>query len=523
MESAADAIAALHLIDALQPGPIGHSARKHIIDRADVTDVAVQADDDEEDLAGVPTLEEATQDPRAFALRYWDSMVRDQNTGNIVPFSAAQDEFYEKFASLQPGDRYAIAWPREHGKSTTAQICCAWALATGREAFIVWFGPNQSEYKSRLEDIRHLFGECPRLLRDFGLRVERDTADELLLSNGCRIVGRGWTGSKRGTKKGSDRPTLVILDDIEKDENINSADQRTKNENRLRRSVSNLGKYAKIIFIGTILHYHSLLAIRTKASLAEAEGIQPWDGKRLRAAVDLDAGTGILWEASWTAEDLRRKKAEIGSIAFNCEFQNEPSEDESWFLPSWFQWFDINNTPLTEKDADGTERQVFTFYGYCDPAISKRETADYTAIAVVGVHNVTGKRYVFQVVRERLGLQETVDNILALHARYGFQSFGVEQVAYQAALREHLVNESEKRRVGIPVRGIKVDGDNVRRIKRLSPFVENGTLMFERHLMQHPLYDELTQFPHAAHDDAPVAVEGAERLAVRDGSLAGAI
>lgn len=53
----------------------------------------------------------------------------------------------------------------------------------------------------------------------------------------------------------------MVLDDIENDENVRTVEQRKKLENWFYKAVSKAGDtYTDIVYIGTLLHYDSLLA-----------------------------------------------------------------------------------------------------------------------------------------------------------------------------------------------------------------------------------------------------------------------
>ena len=56
-------------------------------------------------------------------------------------------------------------------------------------------------------------------------------------------------------------PDLLILDDIENDENVRTPEQRAKLDSWFKKAVSKAGDdYTDIVYIGTLLHYDSLLA-----------------------------------------------------------------------------------------------------------------------------------------------------------------------------------------------------------------------------------------------------------------------
>lgn len=61
------------------------------------------------------------------------------------------------------------------------------------------------------------------------------------------------------TSNGS--PDLIVCDDLENDENVNTPDQRKKLRNWYYKAVSKCGDtYTDIVYIGTLLHFDALLA-----------------------------------------------------------------------------------------------------------------------------------------------------------------------------------------------------------------------------------------------------------------------
>jgi len=74
----------------------------------------------------------------------------------------------------------------------------------------------------------------------------------------CFVMGKG-----RGKNFLSHRPDLIICDDIENDENVESKTQRDKNYNWFKKTVLKMPDRKKpyiIIVVGTILHHDSVLA-----------------------------------------------------------------------------------------------------------------------------------------------------------------------------------------------------------------------------------------------------------------------
>lgn len=457
---------------------------------------------------GLPTKEHALADPEQFAIRYVPHWLVDEQTGEHIPFAQFHRDLFTWAAGCHGGDRYAQAVPREHGKTTALKIIYLWLIATKRKRYIVHFGPNRDDATETMADVKDVFENNGLFRADFGDLVgkEKWTEAHWKTSTGVTVRCRGFLGGGRGSGKGGSRPDFIGIDDIDKDEHIASPTQRAKIENKLRRAISNLGQNSDIILIGTILHYDSSLAIRTDAHKAKAAGIKPWKCQRLKAIGNDGAA---LWPEKWGLAALGRKREEIGSIAFACEYQNEPSSDDQvWFQPSWFRWFKFSECRLKDDD----DKPLYRFFGYCDPAISKKNTADFTAIVTIGVPVKPGPKRVFDIQRFRGPVQEICAQILAQHKRWDYEQFGCESIGFQEAVREELARQCAETNVSLSCFPCFDNHDKMLRIRRLSPLVEFKHIEFEENLINHPVYEELIHHGFTDHDDCADAVEGCNRI-----------
>lgn len=129
-----------------------------------------------------------------------------------------------------------------------------------------------------------------------------------------------------------------------------------------------------------------------------------------------------------------------------------------------------------------------------DLAISTREGADYTAIAVVS-RLPDGAVYVHDVQRARLGFGDVLGFINSMAQKWQPALIGIEQVQYQAAVVEELL-----RRTKLPVRGVYPDRDKLSRFQPLEARYQQGLVIHSRNLPRE-FDDELLSFPHAPHDD----------------------
>lgn len=182
---------------------------------------------------------------------------------------------------------YQILMARGHGKTSYAEACAAFSVATGRRKFVVIVSINATQAQQILHDITRVFtsevfvqdypdvalpivlldGHTRRSQRQGGHPVSyREKADEVVLptitddsgahvpTSGSCIKARALS-SVRGTKHGKLRPDMVILDDIQTTEEAHSAERVDKALSLIRGDVMGLcgKKKASIICTATTI------------------------------------------------------------------------------------------------------------------------------------------------------------------------------------------------------------------------------------------------------------------------------
>ncbi len=163
-----------------------------------------------------------------------------------------------------PTGKYAGRWrPRGHAKSTNLTFKGDDALHP------VWIQALPNHHLRQLGAVRGLPGQHPggfeentAILEDFGpLAGSVWRSNVLVTKTNIKIEAIGSGKKIRGRKHRNWRPDLIILDDVENDENVRTPEQRKKLKDWFDKAVSKCGDdYTDIIYIGTLLHYDSLLA-----------------------------------------------------------------------------------------------------------------------------------------------------------------------------------------------------------------------------------------------------------------------
>ena len=451
-------------------------------------------EDVEQQVAQLTHREIAAQSPAYFGSHYLSHHFQD-DAGRDVASAGFHFDLYE---AARTHERVLTVAPREHAKTTTMSLVYpAWA-ATNPEVsgkhFIVLFGATIEKAKEMLEAIRVELELNPAILADYGKLVGRTwTTTDVELRNGVRISARSRGSKVRGLKWGRYRPDLVICDDLEDDESVQSPEGRRKTYSWFKRVLMNLSQEMQVFVIGNILHNACLLS-----RLLEDPDLSDWYRVIYRA---ICPDGRPLWPAKWPLSALEERRREIGSLTFAQEFQNQPmSEEELIFKPEWIRYYD---------EAE-IRNEVLVRFMAADLAISQSEGADYFAVVVVGISSA-GVVYVLDSFRARLGVLQQAEALLAKYQQWQPMLLGVEANQYQKALVEVVDALGQQRQVYPPTVPITNTANKVLRISRRVPLVENHTVRFRRE--DQVLIDELLALPRGAHEDVADAWDMAIELA----------
>ncbi|WP_349949146.1 phage terminase large subunit [Intestinimonas sp. RTP31139st1_F5_RTP31139_211217] len=449
-----------------------------------------------------------------------------------------------KTISRLPGVRRAVAAPRGHAKSTNLTFKGTMhSTLYGYKHYPIIISDSSEQAEGFLDNIRVEFEENTAILEDFGpLAGSVWRSNVLVTKTNIKIEAIGSGKKIRGRKHRNWRPDLIILDDVENDENVRTPEQRSKLKNWFDKAVSKSGDdYTDIVYIGTLLHYDSLLAktltnpayrsIKYKAVIQFSQADDLWqqwesiftdlsnDDREADALAFFQAhkaamleGTQVLWEEKLSYYDLMVMRVSEGEASFNSEEQNEPiNPDDCLFMEEWFEYY--NEAEINFRDP------VFDFFGFIDPSLGKTKRSDFSAIVTLAKHRSSGYMYVVDADIERRHPDRIIADVLAkerwLRASFGhgYRKLGAETNQFQWFLKEELAKASAKAGLYLPIEEVQQTSDKVMRIQTLQPDVKNKYIKFNRRHKR--LLEQLTQFPMGAHDDGPDALEGARSIAKR--------
>ena len=454
-----------------------------------------------------------------FVANYFPHYVRHPDKSDLHRY------LFERLPRIlaSPGSELdAIAAPRGEAKSTiVTQLYTLYCIITGRKRYILLVMESIDQAYPMLEAIKTELGANPRLAIDFpqvagGGRVWQ--AGTIVTGNNIKVQVAGSGKKLRGLRHGAYRPDLVILDDLENDEQVLSPTQRDKLHGWLKRTVLPLGAAGEkmdVVYIGTILHYDSVLArtlansgwttARFRAVIRWPDNMALWDEWEARWQTDRDAADRYYTEhqaemdkgavVSWSARpilELMKLRARDGHAAFDSEYQNDPVSGEDAPFANALQFW-------------GALPPDLLWFGAVDPSLGRLGASrDPSAILVGGYERATGKLYVAEAQITKRLPDRIIEDVIALHQRYRCQVWFVEAVQFQEFLRTELIKRSAARGIPVPARAVTPHSDKALRIESLQPHLANGLILL--HQEQATLIDQLRHYPKADHDDGPDAL-----------------
>lgn len=419
-----------------------------------------------------------------------------------------------------------LAAPRGEAKSTIcSQLYPLYCVVTGKKKNIPIISSTFEVAAELLEGIKAELEANTRIKIDFpNVFGEGRTwnAGTIVTRNLIKLRCYGAGKKLRGVRFGAYRPDLIIIDDIENDENVQKPEQREKLNDWLKKAVLPMiqaGEKGDVLYIGTVLHYDSVLSRTLKNSLWRSKTFKAilrwpddmslWDkweeilknnqdeGKLLSRQFyaqnkkAMDAGAVVSWAARPILE-LMEIRARDGHATFDSEYQNDPVSGEDALFNGCIQYW--ADTP-----------QDLILFGACDPSLGKHgKNRDPSAILVGGYHAASGKLYVLEAAIKKRLPDKIISDIITLQKQYHCHVWFIEAVQFQEFLRTELIRRSAKQGNPVPARAVTPHTDKMLRIESLQPHVDNGLILL--HSSQSTLISQLEHFPKADHDDGPDAL-----------------
>lgn len=399
----------------------------------------------------------------------------------------------EMYADIAGDDlQLCFCAPRSFAKSSLlSKFYPLFEILKGNRNKIYIFSSTASLAENWLREIKKELTENKYILADYGdVTTDKWTSDHIICKVGSRKIELRARG--RGSQTRGWRPDLIIIDDIDEEDVARQSEQRDRLKDWFDKELINtLEPDGRIAMVGTLVHPLALLA--------DVMGRKSWKVRKYQAF--LPNGES-LWPEKWSTAQLEARRAEIGSRAFNSEYMNEPIITENpIFVKEYFEDYQPDSEMFKKLESKG----LYTVVAI-DPAISRKETADYTVILTVSAtYDKEPKIYVRSgggVNRSRIPINRQVAELDRIYRKFSSKIALIETTAYQEALYDEFVRYQEDNHRHLTIKPIKPDRDKERRSHAVVPLLERRQVYFDfSDKMTQRLMDELILFPTGDHDD----------------------
>jgi predicted phage terminase large subunit-like protein len=373
--------------------------------------------------------------------------------------------------------------PKGHGKTTTAGfILPIWRIAKDPNSRGI-LGSASMERAQDLVRAISLEIQTNQILRDTYKIIPSDpwNATQIQIKRTRNVPHPTLTAAGVGKNIEGIRADWAILDDIIDEGSLSGAENRAAKRWLDHTLLPRLEPDAWLTVNGTVWHREDLYS-----HIAAKPG---WHRIVRKAIIDESIGE-VLWKEHWSLQRLQEIRDEIGVIAFEQAYQNNPLALTGLvFNPEWMRI--VKSTDLPE----GTPLKV---QGW-DLAISTRETADYT-VGITLAHYTGGERPLLvciEIVRGHWSFPEGLAQIRAACARHSPSVIAIESNAFQKAMPQQLLREAT-----IPIVESPATGDKTMRVQELAVMMQNGSFaILDECPGKEVFMRELLSFPVGDHED----------------------
>lgn len=445
--------------------------------------------------------------------------------------------------------RFLLLAPRGHGKTELlGKIIPLWLIARDRNVRILMVSKADSGARKNAMTVRHELRENKRLIRDFGKfydiklsRIWEQTCFAVVRDKNLKdptVEAIGLYGTITGG-----RFDYIIFDDPIDLDYVNTADQIQKVREQMTRTILPLLEPTGHAWaIGTRKAFNDIYGTWIesrrswryhidKAIIEEPEDFEfieldepiiREDGTEQWFKVVIHGKPGkVLWKQHMPMEELLFLRDEYGHRAFNMEYQNIVTDDET----ALFKRADLEacrdesfSYVIGNISADRKKEYVAIFMGVDPSLVTKKEHAektdsDYMVIWTFGL-TAKGRRDLIGFERARgLSPKKVMQKIEREARRLEPVRCVIEDNSFGVIYAENLIEDTD-----IPIKKHHTGADKndpFEGVPALSARFETGKVRLpyatdEDRVKTNKVIDELHQFPLDEHDDIVMAAWIAE-------------
>lgn len=429
------------------------------------------------------------------------------------PFSILHEEI---FKLIDSGHRkIAIAAPRGIGKTTIARTVASRGILFRDIHFITYVSNSATSATLQTEnikrelisnkDIRELFGSIKE--NDFELEMDESFSKESWVAFGNTLVmPRGAGQQVRGLLWKNYRPQLIIVDDLEKKDELLNPDNREALKDwfhsDLEKSINRYADDWRIIYIDTLKHQDSLLQELINSSDWKSIVLSICDDNYHSNAPDYMNDEEIK-------EELQSHREKGKLDIFYMEYMNAPtSKEDASFKEENFKHY--NETDKDKQDIIHRCENVII----CDPAKTVKLSSADSAIVGIGLSYDPPGIYFRDCKSGKMYPDELYKEFFDMAVRLRAFNTGVEVTGIEEFIKQPIENYRIEKGIKLPtpiwlraksgpVEGMKADAGTkgkLLRIAALIPYYRMGYIWHNNSCCAQ-LESQLLAFPRAARLD----------------------
>lgn len=417
------------------------------------------------------------------------------------PTPAFHRDAWALYASAAP--MAEVIAPRDHAKSTGLTTVYTLAEVLFRSSdYVILIGSTEDGSAEQLGNIVEELTENDDIIREFGIKrflrtSNTDVICEMNDGHRFRIIAKGAEQRIRGRLWKGKRPNLIVADDMEDDEQVESADRRAKFRRWFFRAAKQaLSKTGKIRVHGTVLHDDSLLSRLAKCPTCKAltyrngDKVCPKCGKGkawrhlfYKAHAGFDDFSERLWPERWTVEELKARRQEFiedgDAAGYSQEFLNNPLDHTDAFLKL------ADFLPMSPDDYDSDK----VICAAADFAVSRADRANRTSFTIGGkdVNNI------LHHIDQRVGRwdpTEWIEEMFSIQQRWNPEVFWVEDGVIWKSVKTMIYREMQLRDIRINFEAILPVKDKATRGRSYQRRMRAGQCRFDKKAEWYPGFEQ---------------------------------
>ncbi|WP_334083930.1 hypothetical protein [Helicobacter typhlonius] len=446
----------------------------------------------------------AKEDFRFFVTTYLGHHIGLENIGEVKnnESSLFRQWVYKELPHLNENKIIIKAYRGAAKTTLISRLFSLWQICRGEKRYCILISSTLDLAKEGIDLIKTECEDNINLREDFHIKIgDVWNNEEIVFSvNGvhCKIKSFGAGKKIRGTNFLSIRPDLIICDDIENDENIQSKSQRDKLYNWFNKAIlklpSRLNPHYQILVVGTTLHYDSLL----QRCSARNDFLEKNFPLVITFPTNLDElSKENLLSFKPRGLKLDDKNADIKAIlsdyledcaSFYSEFQNLPLDKE--------------NAPLsTYSTYDVLPQGIDSITIGIDPSMGKAR-GDYFGLGAIFYVKSQKKLYA-SAYGYKITPDKMIDKIIAYYLKLSkitpTITIACEEIAFQEFFKNTLKERMRSLGQFVPIIGIRNAAHKNVRLDALSPLLSQEDMRIDTNALL--LREELDTYPKCAHDD----------------------